>query len=184
MPGICYISAMKDKLIIIALMLAIFLPMTFGCGYTLEGRGSLLPPHILRVGIPTLENKTTMASLGEIVTSEIYSQFISRGNFQVLSTDTGVDAILEGEVTSYTLTPKAIDEEGVVTSFVITIYANVSFRDLVEDKVIWEQKSYRFSSEYQLSDAGGDFVTQEMESVRLAAKDLAENLVASVLTGF
>lgn len=175
---------MKEKFIIIALISAILLPMTFGCGYSLEGRGSLLPPHILRVGIPTLENNTTMASLGEIVTSEIYSQFISRGNFQVQATDTGVDAVLEGTVTSYTLSPKAIDEEGVVTSFVITIYASITFRDLVEDKVIWEQKSYRFSSEYQLSDAGGDFVTQEIESVRLAAKDLASNLVASILTGF
>ena len=164
--------------------MAIVLPMTFGCGYTLEGRGSLLPPHILRVGIPTLENNTTMASLGEIVTSEIYSQFISRGNFQVLSTDTGVDAVLEGSLTSYTLAPKAIDEEGVATSFMIYIVASIRFRDLVEDKILWEQKSYRFSSEYQLSDAGGDFVTQEMESVRLAAKDMASSLVASILTGF
>ena len=156
-----------------------------GCGgYSLEGRGSVLPAHILRVGIPTLENNTNQGGLGEIVTREIYSEFLARGNFQVLSTATGVDALLEGTITSYGLVPRALDEEGVATSFLVIFSADVSFRDLVDDTVLWEQKNYRFSREYQLSDVGGDFVSQELDSIRLAAKDFAGSLVATILTGF
>lgn len=165
-------------------ILAVLL-VSIGCGgYSLEGRGSVLPPHILRVGIPTLENKTTQAGLGEIVTREIYSEFLARGNFQVLSTSSGVDALLEGTITTYSLVPRALDEEGVATSFLVVFSADVSFRDLVDDTVLWEQKNYRFSREYQLSEVGGDFVTQELDSIRLAAKDFAGTLVATILTGF
>jgi hypothetical protein len=175
---------MEKKVAITALIVALIAAFAVSCGYTLEGRGSLLPPHILRVGIPTLDNNTTMPSLGEIVTSEIYSEFLSRGNFRLISSDAGVDALLEGEIVSYSLVPRAIDEEGVATSFLVSITANVTFRDMVKDVILWEQENYRFQREYQLSDIGGDFVTQELESVRLAAKDFANSLVASILTGF
>lgn len=170
---------------LLAACAALLVPLlSAGCGYALEGRGSVLPPHILRVGIPSLTNSTSLPGLGELITSEIYSQFVSRGNFQVLNTVSGVDAVLEGEVLTYMLVPRAIDEEGVATSFLVVFTAKVAFRDLVEDKVLWEQDNYRFQAEYQLSEVGTDFVTQELESVRFAARDFANSLVASILTGF
>ena len=128
---------MKVKAYILLLFMAGLMLILPGCGgYSLEGRGSLLPPYILRVGIPTLENNTNLPTLGEIVTREIYSEFLSRGNFQVLSSDSGVDAVLEGEISSYILIPRALDEEGIATSFLVSITANVLFRDLVEDQVL------------------------------------------------
>ena len=176
---------MKNALICKAIIgISIALLFSSCAGYNLEGRGSVLPTHILRVGVPTLENNTNLPSLGEIITREIYSEFINRSSFQVLSTDSGVDAVLEGEIISYVLIPRALDEEGVATSFLISVTANMAFRDLIEDTILWEQENYNFRREYQLSDISGDFVTQELESIRLAAKDFANSLVSSILSGF
>lgn len=175
---------MKKMLIIATLLSAILITVSAGCGYTLEGRGSLLPAHILRVGIPTMENRTTIPGIAETITSAIFSEFVGRGSFQVSNSDIGVDAVLTGEITQYSLIPRAIDEQGVATQFLITVVANVSFRDLIEDRIIWQQKNYRFQSEYQLSDVSADFVNQEAESIQLVAADFAANLVSAILTGF
>lgn len=175
---------MRQMLICTLLLSVILLSVAGGCGYTLEGRGSLLPPHILRVGIPTLDNRTTIPGLGETITSAIYSEFVSRGSFQVSGSDIGVDAVLEGEITQYNLVPRAIDEEGVATQFLVTVVADISFRDLIEDRIIWQQRNYRFQSEYQLSDVSADFVNQEAQSIELVAADFATGLVSAILTGF
>lgn len=154
------------------------------CGYALEGRGSFLPDHIMRIGIPTFKNLTTQPGLEELVTAEIYSEFLSRGSFRLSGDTTGVDAVMIGEITSYDLVPRALDEEGVASSYLVVFRANITFRDLVEDKILWEQKNYYFQSEYQLSRAEADFVTQESDSIREAAQDFARSVVSTILTGF
>ena len=154
------------------------------CGYTLEGRGSFLPDHILHIGIPTFRNLTTQPGLAEVITSEIYSQFVTRGDFRLSGATSGVDAVLLGEITAYNYIPRAIDEEGMATSYLIQITANISFRDLVEDRVLWEQRGYVFQSEYQLSREESDFVSQESYTVRLAAEDFASSVVGTSLTGY
>jgi outer membrane lipopolysaccharide assembly protein LptE/RlpB len=166
--------------------LALLLPIIIlsGCGYALEGRGSFLPSYILRIGVPTFKNLTTTPGLEETITAEIYSEFLSRGDFQLSAETTGVDAVLTGEITSYRYFPKAVDDQGMATSYLIYITADISFRDLVQDKVIWEQKGYRFQSEYQLSQEGADFVSQEAESIQRAAEDFARSVVSTILTGF
>lgn len=175
---------MTNRLLFLAAALLGAAVLAGACGYALEGRGSFLPPHIRNVGIPTFENLSSTPGIAEIITAEIHSEFISRGNFSINNTSAGVDAVLEGTIRNYSYIPRALDEDGIATSFLISITADITFRDLVENKVIWEQKGYRFYSEYQLSDAGGDFINQESESVRRAAEDFAKRIVGTILTGF
>ena len=167
-----------------ALTLAGALAFLWSCGYALEGRGSFLPPHILRIGIPSFKNVTTKAGLEEIITAEIYSEFLTRGDYQLSADSTGVDAVLTGEITSFSYIPRAVDEEGMATSYFIVISADIRFRDLKEDRVIWEQESYRFQSEYQMSRDTDDLVSQETDAVQRAAKDFAKRVVSTILTGF
>ena len=185
LPSFVKITAMMRKASWLSyLVLAMVLTASVSCGYALEGRGSFLPDHILHIGIPTFRNLTTQPGLAEVITSEIYSQFVTRGDFNLSGATSGVDAVLEGEITAYNYIPRAIDEEGMATSYMIQITANISFRDLVENTVLWEQRGYVFQSEYQLSRDESDFVTQESYAVRLAAEDFASSVVGTILTGF
>jgi len=175
---------MKTIRVLLALALLVPTVLLSACGYSLEGRGSFLPPHILKIGVPTFRNLTTTPGLEEIITGEIYSEFLTRGDFRLSAETSGVDAVLSGEITSYRYIPRAIDEEGMATSYLIYITANIIFRDLQQDKVIWKQDGFRFQSEYQLSEEGADFVSQESASVQRAAEDFAKSVVSTILTGF
>jgi hypothetical protein len=167
------------------LLLLLSLTLLAGClGYNLEGRGSNLPEYIKVVGIPTLENKTADHTLSQIVTEAIITEFVKRGDFELSSSVTGVDAVLTGEMTTYRLSPMAINENGEPTSILVIIGANLQFKDVQQDVIIWEQTNYQFSQNYQLSELGADFINMESEAIREASKAFASKLVNSILTGF
>jgi len=174
---------MKYKSSLVCLLFVSML-LTSCAGYNLEGTSSLLPPHIYRIGIPTFVNNTTVAGLGETLTSDIYSEFINRGRYEVTSSNLGVDATLEGTVLSYQLVPRALDEQGIAESYEVVIAAKLVFRDLVEEQVLWQQDYYSLRSEYQFSDPTADLVTLETESIQLASEEFARKVVAAILTGF
>ena len=71
---------------------------TTGCGYSLAGRGSFLPVYIRTIGIPTFANHTTVFNLETLITQKVRSEFIGRGKYQILPQDTGVDAVLIGDI--------------------------------------------------------------------------------------
>ena len=70
-----------------------------GCGYSLAGRGSFLPVDIKTIGVPNFVNRTTVFNLETQLTQKVRSEFIGRGQYQILPEATGVDALLTGEVT-------------------------------------------------------------------------------------
>jgi len=168
----------------LVLALTGLLAFTWSCGYALEGRGSFLPSHIIRVGIPSFKNLTTKVGLEEVITAEIYSEFLTRGDYQLSGNSTGVDAVLQGEIASYAYVPRALDEQGMATSYLIVITANIVFKDLKENKVLWQQRGYRFQSEYQLSEEGEGLISQEADAIERAAEDFAKSVVSTILTGF
>src|SRR2546425_8675689 len=70
------------------------------CGYSLAGRGSFLPAYIKTIGIPTFTNRTPVFNLETLLTQKVRAEVIGRGKYQILPQNTGVDALLTGEVTS------------------------------------------------------------------------------------
>src|SRR6266513_1663231 len=76
-----------------------------GCGYALAGRGSFLPDYIRTIGVPTFLNRTTVFNLETLLTQKVRAEFIGRGKYQTLPESTGVDALLNGEVTAVSIVP-------------------------------------------------------------------------------
>ena len=50
-------------------------------------------------------NRTTVFNLETMLTQKVRAEFIGRGKYQILPDETGVDALLTGEVTSVSITP-------------------------------------------------------------------------------
>src|SRR5262245_58693767 len=82
-----------------------------GCGYALAGRGSFLPADIRVVGIPLLENRTTIPRLEQIITDKIRTEFIARGKYSVEPTTRGADAVISGAITSFVTQPVGLDQQ-------------------------------------------------------------------------
>lgn len=160
-----------------------------GCGYALAGRGSFLPAYIETIGVPTFTNRTTVFNVETVLTEKVRSEFISRGRYTIQPQAEGVDAVLTGEVTSVTLQPVTIADSGIASRYIITMTANIQFRDLRANAVLWENPSLVFREDYdaasgQTSLNASDFFGQETNALDRITGDFARTIVSGILEAF
>lgn len=153
------------------------------CGYTFVGKGSSLPSHVKTVAILPVENLTPQAGLTEKMTQALTREFVSRGRYKTVDKDTDADATLTSAIVEYNRTPVAV-KEGRATFYQITLRAKVVLKDNRANKVLFQNESYVFRDEYEVTQDVADFFDQEQESVNQIAKDFAQSLVSTILEGF
>ena len=160
------------------------------CGYSLAGRGSFLPAYVKTIGIPTFTNRTTVFNLETLVTNKVRSEFIGRGKYQILPESTGVDLLLNGEVTAVTLVPATIDRTtNLATRYSITMEARIELRELRENKVLWENPSVMFRQEYDATSGARNtdavaFFQQDAGALERMSSEFARTIVSAILEAF
>ena len=160
-----------------------------GCGYALAGRGSFLPANIQTIGIPTFTNRTSVFNLETMLTEKVRGEFIGRGRYRILPEDTGVDAVLDGDVSSVSITPASFNTQQLASRYTITIVANIRLRDTRDDKVLWENPSLVFREEYENTTGGNAldpaaFFGQEVNALDRVSSDFARSVVSAILEAF
>ena len=155
-----------------------------GCGYSLVGTSSTLPPSIKVVQFQTLANQTARVGVEQRLSREIASELASRGRFRVQAQAAGADAALTGAVTGFDLFAVAFDTQGRATEYQVRITARVSLKGIGDEKVIWENPSYSFQENYSFSTTAASYVDRENEAVDRVAQRFAESLVSNLLEGF
>src|SRR5215213_1943735 len=99
-------SSWCNRVRAVALMLAVSGSLaSVSCGYALAGQGNFLPGYIRTIGIPTFTNQTSYFDIAQIATDKIRTEFIGRGKYKVAPETTGVDAVLNGIITSISIVP-------------------------------------------------------------------------------
>ena len=155
-----------------------------GCGYTLVGKTSTLPPSIRVIQFQTLANKTTRVGVEQRLSSEIARELASRGRFSVQADAAGADADLTGAVTGFELFAVAFDDSGPGEEYQVRITARVSLKTLPDEKVLWDNPSFTFQENYAFSTSAASYVDRENEAIDRVAERFAESLVSSLLEGF
>ena len=162
---------------------------TAACGYTLAGRGAFLPANIRTIGVPTFTNHTTVFNLETLLTQKVRAELIGRGKYQILPQDTGVDAVLVGDVASVSLAPASFTTQQLASRYTITIVANIQLRDVRENKVLWENPSMVFRQDYDSTSgqnalAPEAFFGQEVNALDRVSSDFARGIVSAILEAF
>lgn len=170
-------------------MVALAILMTSGCGYALAGRGSSLPDYIRVIGVPNFKNGTPVFEIDRVISDRVRQELIGRGKYEVRPNTTGVDALVDGTVTSVTLAPATFDQNRQASRYTITITASVTFRDLKTGKEIWANPAISFRDEYQISDPSSGaniaaFFGNETNAVTRLANDFARTVVSAMLEAF
>ena len=159
-----------------------------GCGYSLAGRGSALPTHIKNIGIPLFTNATSVFDVEQTMTQKVRLEFIGRGRYKVTPDDTGADAVLKGEITGISIRPTAFTDEQQASRYEITVTVKVEFRDVVNDKVLYENPAQTFKEEYEVttgqSASDASFLGQNSNALERLATDFAKTVVTAVLEAF
>jgi hypothetical protein len=161
-----------------------------GCGYALAGRGSFLPDYIRTIGIPPLENRTTFLQVEQVLTEKIRTEFIGRGNYTVVPTPAGAQAVLSGAITSISLQPVGFTEQQLASRHLFLLTMRVQFTDATTNEILWSNESLTFREEYDLSTRGlttiegAAFLEQERTTFDRISDDVARTVVSAILEAF
>jgi outer membrane lipopolysaccharide assembly protein LptE/RlpB len=157
---------------------------TGGCGYTLVGKTSTLPPSIKVIRFETLANQTQRSGVEQRLSQEIVKELTSRGRFSVQSKAEGANAVLSGAVTGFDLYAVAFSPQGIATQYQIRITARVSLKTLPDEKVLWENPGFTFRDNYSFGTTAASYVDRENEAIDRVAERFAASLVSTILEGF
>ena len=175
---------MTRYLLVIAALL-----LQTGCGYSLAGRGSFLPAYIHRIGIPQFTNQTAVFDVERRITERVKTEFVGRGKYVVVPDASGVDAVLSGTIASITLSPAAFNDQNQATRYVLTLTANVEFKDLKANKVLWSNPSMQYREEFDVTTGTSTldptaFFGQDVNALDRITAEFARAVVSAILEAF
>ena len=139
--------------------------------------------------MPTFVNRTTVFNLETLLTQKVRAEFIGRGKYQILPESTGVDALLNGEVTSVSISPSSFTSAQIASRYTITMSAKIELKDVRENKVLWENPSVFFRQEYEATSGTsaldpGAFFQQDLNALDRMSGEFARTIVSAILEAF
>lgn len=161
-----------------------------GCGYSLAGRGNFLPDYIAVIAVPTFENHSDQVAIEEVFTRKVVDEFTSRGRYKIQADVAGADAVLAGVVLSFTSAPSVLEggaddlSGNQASTYTVIVRAQVEFKDLVQDNVLWQSSSFQFRDDYEIGEDPDEFFDQQGLTVQRMAEEFAKSLVSSILEAF
>jgi hypothetical protein len=177
---------MKGLLLLGTSILAIGLAS--GCGYGLAGQGRPSDPSIKVIGVPLFKDDTGKAGLDQKLTSKVIEELLKRGGLKVIEDTKGVNALVIGEITSYTVAPVGFADPTktftLATRYSITLTARVKYmKDGVSDP-LWTNDAFSFKDEYDVGDPNQFYFDQEGISIERLCTDFARSLVTNMFESF
>jgi hypothetical protein len=144
------------------------------CTYTFS---TLLPGHIKTVSIPILDNETIEYGLEEQLTEELVEEFVRDNHLNVVGAGEG-DSILEGAIADYRRSAYSYDQQEQVIQYQVEIWADMAFRDVARDEVIWEEQRIRGWGTYFAA------TETEEDGAERAIEELARDILRRTVEGW
>jgi outer membrane lipopolysaccharide assembly protein LptE/RlpB len=174
----------RSRTAAVAAALALAVLALSGCGYALVGRGSNLPADVRSVYLKPIENRTPRQTVEQILTRAIADEMVKRQRFKLTASREGADAELSGAVIGFGATPVTFDQAGRATSYEITLTAQIAFKRISDDKVLWRNNHYAYSESYPVDPSGSAYFDRENQAIESAAKRFSQSMVSDLLEGF
>ena len=170
------------KRIITYTLILLFVSVFAGCGYKVSGSGKYLPDDLKTIAIPDFDNKTTKAEAEQFVTFAIRDEFIKRSSMKLVDRTDEADALLEGEITKFIVKPLSYSYLGSTNQYTVSITLNVTFINLKNNSIIYQNKNMSFSEDYEIE--SGDFFSQETEALEKISEKFAKGIVSALLENY
>lgn len=158
-----------------------------GCGYALQGRGITTDPSIKRIGVPLFKDQSNKPGLDARVTQAVMEELLKRGRFTVVRDSTGVDAVVEGEITAWNVVPVNFSGSTGTTQatrYAISLTASVVYRKVGQKEPLWANDAFVQRDEYDMGEDAQNYFDREEQSVERLSAAFARSLVAAMLEAF
>jgi len=155
------------------------------CGYHAGGHATRLPATIQTIAIPAFVNQTQQYKIEQMLTKAVVREFVTRTKYHIVSqSGPDADAALRGTVTSVQIAPVTFDSTtGRASTVLVTVAVKVSLVDR-KGKVLFENPSYVFRDQYQVTRELSSFFEEETPAVQRLSNEFARTLVSDVLEAF
>lgn len=164
---------------------------TAGCGYALQGHGITTDASVRRIGVPLFKDRTGKRGLDARVTAAVINELMKRGRFTIVKETAGVDAVVEGEITAYTVQPvgftastSGTDVYTQASRYAIAISSSVAYRKVGQKEPIWANEAFTQRDEYDMGENAGTYFDREEQSMERLAEAYARSLVSAMLEAF
>ena len=151
-----------------------------GCGYTVHGT---LPSHINTVAVPIFKNHTREPAVEGFITRAVVEAFSTNGRLRVVSSSQA-DAILDGELTGYSVTSIAFDKEANVRVYRLVVTLNLRMRDVKRNTVLFQQNQVQEQADFRVQSQVSQTISREETALRAAATEVGHAIVALAVTRF
>jgi outer membrane lipopolysaccharide assembly protein LptE/RlpB len=168
-----------------AFLLAAMTLFGTGCGYHTAGHSITLPANVQTIAIPAFVNQTQTYKIEQKLTAAVVREMVTRTHYHVLNEPSdSADATLRGTVVSTSTSPLTYDSQtGRASSALVVLTAKVTLTDR-QGKVLYENPSYLFREEYQVSRELSSFFEEDSPALERLSREFARTLVSNVLEGF
>ncbi len=155
------------------------------CGYHTTGNAVALPQNIHTIAIPGFVSHSQTFRIEQLLTDAVVREFNARTQYHVIHDTHGdADAVLKATVLSASANPLAYDSHtGRAVSALVTVSIQVTLTDR-HGKVVFENPSYLFHEQYELSSDLPSFFQEDSPAVDRLSRDFARTLVANILEAY
>ena len=155
------------------------------CGYHVAGKADLVPKSVHTIAIPAFSNITVRYKLTDHLPEAISREFISRTHYQIVNDPNAADAVLKGSIIHYIAYPTIIDQQtGRASGLQVNVTLDVSLVERATGKVIFSRPRFDAHERYELSIAAGTYFDESDSALERLARDLARDIVTSILENF
>jgi outer membrane lipopolysaccharide assembly protein LptE/RlpB len=166
-------------------MLALVSLFSAACGYHTAGHAVTLPANVETIAIPAFLNQTQTYKIEQKLTAAVVREMVTRTHYHILNQPgDSADATLHGTVVSTSTSPLTYDSQtGRASTALVVVTAKVILTDR-QGKVLYENPSYLFREEYQVSRELSSFFEEDSPALERLSREFARTLVSNVLEGF
>ena len=144
------------------------------CGYSFRGT---LPSHIHTVAVPIFLNRTQEPGVDSIITNAVAQAFATNGRLRVVRS-ADADAILDGEIMSYSVSPIAYDRSLNIQLYRLVVVLNLRMRDMQRKTVLFQQAGVTEQADFRVVGPVSATIAREETALTQASGEIARSIVS------
>jgi hypothetical protein len=155
------------------------------CGYHVAGKADLVPKTVNTIAIPAFGNITTRYKLTDHLPEAISREFITRTRYKIVQDQNQADAVLRGAIVNFVAYPTIIDQKtGRASGLQVNVTLQVTLTERATGKVIYTRPSFEAHQRYELSINADTYFEESDAALDRLSRDVARDLVSSILENF
>jgi lipopolysaccharide assembly LptE-like protein len=156
-----------------------------GCGYHVAGKSDIMPQTIHTIAIGAFANRSIQYKLAQRLPADIAREFIERTRYKIVTDPKTADAVLDGAVTNFVSYPIIADQAtGRATVVQCSAYLRITLTERATGKVLFTRPSFEARERYEISVDPQAYFDESGAGIERLGRDVARDVVTSILEKF